>query len=172
MGQRATIVHAASGITSTTYDGRAGWMAAPLTDRPFPLIALTGSELEGVKLEAQLFFPSQIKQALRNWRVGFPTEIDDRAVQVVQGTAPGGTVATLCFDKETGLLVRMVRYGASPVGRIVTRVDYGDYRDVAGVKMPFKWTVSWLDGRSKFELARVQPNVAIDPAKFAKPIVK
>ena len=171
-GQRATIVHALSGLTATTFDGRAGWMAAPATDRPFPLIAITGQELDGVKLESQIFFPSQIKQALRDWRVGFPTEINDREVKVVQGTTAGGVVATLSFDAESGLLVRLVRYNASPVGRIVTRVDYSDYRDVAGVRMPFKWTVSWLDGRSTFELSRVQPNVAIDPAKFAKPVVR
>jgi photosynthetic reaction center cytochrome c subunit len=171
-GQRATIVHALSGLTMTTYDGRTGWMASPATDKPFPLIAITGQELDGVKLEAQVFFPSQIKQALRNLRVGFPTEIDDRQVRVVQGTTAAGAVATLCFDAETGLLVRLVRYNASPVGRLVTRVDYSDYRDVAGIKMPFKWTVSWLDGRSVYELARVQPNVAIEPAKFAKPVVK
>ncbi len=171
-GQRATIVHAQSGLTTTTFDGRAGWMAAPATDKPFPLIAITGQELDGVKLEAQVFFPSQIKQALRNWRVGFPTEIGDRPIQVVQGTTAAGAIATLCFDAQTGLLVRLVRYDASPVGRIVTRVDYSDYRDIAGIKMPFKWTVSWLDGRSVYELTRVQPNVAIDPAKFAKPVVK
>jgi hypothetical protein len=171
-GQRAIVVHALSGLTTTTYDGRAGWMAAPATDKPFPLIAITGQELEGVKLEAQVFFPSQIKQALRNWRVGFKTEIDDRQVEVIQGNTPGGAVATLCFDAQTGLLVRLIRYDASPVGRIVTRVDYSDYRDVAGIKMPFKWTVSWLDGRSVYALSRVQPNVAIDPAKFAKPVVK
>ena len=172
MGRRATIVHGLSGVTTTTYDGRAGWIAGPPTDRPFPLIAVTGQELEGLKLEAELFFPSRIKQTLRNWRVGFPTEINDREVQVVQGTTAGGGVATLCFDAQTGLLVRMIRYGASPVGRIVTRVDYSDYRDVGNVKMPFKWTVSWLDGRSTFELAKVQPNVPIDAAKFAKPVVK
>ena len=56
-------------------------------------------------------------------------------------TVNGGT-ATLCFDAETGLLVRLVRFSNSPVGRVVTRIDYSDYREVAGVKMPFKWTVS------------------------------
>jgi photosynthetic reaction center cytochrome c subunit len=171
-GQRAIVVHALSGLTTTTYDGRNGWMAAPATDKPFPLIAITGQELEGVKLEAQVFFPSQIKQALRNWRSGFRTEIDDREVQVIQGTTAGGAVATLCFDVQTGLLVRLVRYDASPVGRIVTRVDYTDYRDAGGIRMPFKWTVSWLDGRSVYALSRVQPNIAIDPAKFARPVVR
>ena len=112
-----------------------------------------------MKLEAQdLFFPSQIKQALRNWRVGFPTEIDDREVQVVQGTTAGGSIATLCFDAADGpaRAAGALRH-ASPVGRIVTRVDYSDYRDVGNVKMPFKWTVSWLDGRSTYELARCSP---------------
>jgi hypothetical protein len=65
-----------------------------------------------------------------------------------------------------------VRYTNSPVGRIPTRVDYSDYRDVGGVKMPFKWTVTWLDGRETFELTDVQPNVAIDAAKFGKPAAR
>jgi hypothetical protein len=38
--------------------------------------------------------------------------------------------------------------------------------------MPFRWTVSWLDGRSVFELTDVQANVPIDAAKFATPGAK
>ena len=60
----------------------------------------------------------------------------------------------------------------SPVGRLVTQVDYADYRDVSGVRLPLKWTVSWLNGRSIYELRDVQTNVAIDAAKFARPGVK
>ena len=82
---------------------------------------------------------------------------------------PGGGVATLCFDAETGLLARMIHWGNSPVGRIVQRVDYSDYRDVTGVKLPFKWTVTWLDGRSRFEMSEMQANVAIPAARFEKP---
>ncbi len=78
-------------------------------------------------------------------------------------------IATLYFDSESGLLVRLVRYANSPVGRIPTQYDYSDYRDVAGVKMPFRWTLTWLDGRENVELSEVQPNAAIDAAKFAKP---
>jgi hypothetical protein len=170
-GQYFTAAHPASGVHTTTFDGRTGWLAAPATDRPFPLIAITGQELDGLKLQAQLFFPAQIKGALRNWRSGFGTEIDDRGVNVIQGNLGMNGVATLCFDAQTGLLVRMIRYGPSPVGRIVTRVDYTDYRDVGntGVKMPFKWTVSWLDGRNVFTVSKVDANVRLDPAKFAKP---
>jgi photosynthetic reaction center cytochrome c subunit len=154
-GQRTTIVHTSGGDNTTTYDGSAGWIAAPF--RPV------------AELDVDLSFPVNIRQALTKWRVGPPTVLDDREVHVVQGTTARGATATLYFDMESGLLVRQVRYTDSPVGRIPTQIDYSDYRDVAGVKMPFKWTRTWLDGRDMFEITEVQPNVAIDAARFAKP---
>jgi hypothetical protein len=168
-GQRTTIVHGLAGDSTTTYDGRDGWIAAPETERPLPLLPLTGQELDGIKLEAELWFPARIKQALTKWRVGAPAVLDGRETMVVQGTTAGGATATLCFDTETGLLTRLVRFSESPVGRIVTQVDYADYRDVAGVKMPFRWTVSWLDGRSTFELSESRANVPLDDARFTRP---
>jgi outer membrane lipoprotein-sorting protein len=168
-GQRTTVVHTLNGDSTTTIDGRSGWIAAPEAEKPLPLVTITGHELDGVKLEALLFFPGRIKESLKGWRVGPPALIGDRETLTVQGTTPNGATATLCFDAESGLLVRLVRFSESPVGRLVTRVDYEDYREVAGVKTPFRWTVSWLSGRSVFELSDVQPNVAIDAARFARP---
>ena len=167
-GQRTTIIHTDNGDNTTSCDGRSGWIAGPL--QPVAVLALTGGELEGVKLDAAaLSFPGRLKQALGQWRVGSPGIIDDRKVTVVQGTTAGGAIATLYFDPETGLLVRLRRFAASPVGRIPTQYDFSDYREVAGVKMPFRWTMTWLDGRENVELSEVQVNVAIDAAKFAKP---
>ena len=166
--QRTMIVHNPTGDTTTTFDGHAGWIAAPNTEKPVPITDLTGGDLNGAKLDAELSFPGQIKQALTQWRVGFPTTIDDRDVQLVQGTMDGRYPVNLYFDKA-GLLVRSVRYTDSPVGLNPTQVDYADYRDVAGVKVPFRLTVTWLDGRAQIELTDVQPNVAIDAAKFARP---
>jgi hypothetical protein len=167
--RRAIVGHSPSGDLTWVYDGRTGWLAAPLTDRPLPVMPVTGQDLEGLAVEAQVHFPAGLRQALTNPRVGFPVEIGDREANVIQANTRGGGVVTLCFDTESGLLIRLVRYANSPVGRIVTRVDYDDYREVAGVKMPFKWTVSWLNGRSIFELESVQPNVAIDAARFVRP---
>ena len=166
--QRSMVVHNPMGNTITTYDGRVGWIAAPNTEKPLPITELTGGDLDGAKLDAQLSFPGQIKQVLTQWRVGFPTTIDDRDVQLVQGTTDGKYPVNLYFDKS-GLLVRSVRYTDSPVGLNPTQVDYSDYRDVAGVKIPFHQTITWLDGRALVDLTDVQPNVPVDAAKFAKP---
>jgi outer membrane lipoprotein-sorting protein len=166
-GQRTTIVHTSSGNSTTTYDGKSAWIAAPF--RPVAVLALSAQETDGLKLDADLAFPARIKQALTRWRVGMPSAIDDKDVNVVQGTTTSGGTATLYFDIESGLLLRQVRYVDSPVGRISTQVDYEDYREVAGVKMPFKWTLSWLGGRDVFELTEVRPNVAIEASRFARP---
>jgi photosynthetic reaction center cytochrome c subunit len=68
--------------------------------------------------------------------------------------------------------VRMVRFSKSPVGRVPTQIDYADYRDVNGVKFPFKYTFSWLDGRDVFQIDNVKVNVPIDEAKFGRPSAK
>ena len=66
-------------------------------------------------------------------------------------------------------MVRLVRFVDTAVGRVPMQIDYADYREVSGVKMPFRWTATWTDGQSTTQLTEVQPNVQIDPAKFARP---
>ena len=65
----------------------------------------------------------------------------------------------------------MVRYSNTVVGIVPTQIDYSDYREVAGIKMPFHWTVTWTDGKSTIELSDVQPDVRIDASKFTQPVV-
>ena len=170
--QRTTILHApvGDGVTkdgTTTFDGHAGWINAANT--LVPMLTLTGGNLDGARVDAALSFPGGIKQALSDWSDGFPeTDIEGRDVEVVQGTSGKSTVK-LYFDKQSGLLVRQVRYAQTIVGFNPTQMDYSDYREVDGVKLPFHWIVTWTDGQSTFEINQVQPNVRIDAAKFAKP---
>jgi photosynthetic reaction center cytochrome c subunit len=162
--QRMQIVRAPDADNIKTYDGRKAWVAEGW--RPLPLMELTGGNLEGARIEALTSFPSTIKDAFTGWQVGSAT-IDDKPVQVLQGRT-GGQPVNFYFD-DTGLLVRSVRWNRTPVGTVPTQIDYADYRDVAGVKMPFKIVITWTDGQNTIALTQVQPNVAIDAAKFAAP---
>jgi photosynthetic reaction center cytochrome c subunit len=165
--QRTTIIHQELGDKTMTFDGRAGWLASPVT--PVPVMDLTGGELDGARLDAELSIPGRVKQVLGQWRASLQSEIAGRSVNVLQGTGAGGAVATLYFDVESGLLTRVVRYANSAMGRVPTQIDFDDYREVAGVKVPFRWSFAWVSGRDVVELSEVQPNVAIDAARFAKP---
>ncbi len=167
---RTQIIHTDNGDSTSVTDGKMAWIAAPL--RPIAVMEYSGGELEGAKVDAALAFPARIRQTLANLHTGSPQIVNDMRVQVIQGTAgtaPNQIMVTLYFDPETGLLLRMRRYAAGAVGRTPTQYDYSDYRDVNGVKLPFKWTEMWLDGRESVELSSVQTNVAIDAARFNKP---
>jgi len=188
--KRATIVlfkeETGRGDQIRTYDGSTGWVRTPLN--VLGEFQLSGSGLDGARLDAQLSFPGQIKQILTNLKTGSPTSITDldapasqsslqqdvtlgqtHSVDVVQGTATRGVFVTLYFDRQTGLLLRELRYGASPIGRVPTQIDFADYRDVNGIKLPFRITYAWLDGRDSIVLNEIRTNVPIDEAKFGKP---
>lgn len=168
--QRTVIVHdLAGGDNIDTFDGREAWVVAPALLTPLPLEERTGGEVDGVKLTAALTFPGQIKQLLHQWRVGPPAVIDDRDMTLVQGTMNGKFPVNLYFDDESSLLTRTVAFADSPVGLAPMQVDYGDYRDIAGVKLPFKLVITWLDGRSIIQLTDAQLNVPVDASRFARP---
>ena len=117
-----------------------------------------------------VFFPATLRKSLTKLRTGQIQLLeDDREVLQVQGNTANGATVTLLIDSETNLLRRLVRYNESPVGRLVTRVDYHEYREVAGVKIPSRWTVSWVSGRSHFELTSAEPNVQVPVERFARP---
>ena len=168
-GQRTLILHTPSGDNTTVCDGASAWTAAPLTDVPQPVIVLSGQNLDGAKFDAAVAFPARIRQSLHDWRVGPLGSIDDHDVRIVQGTGSAGELIKLYFDPQSGLLVRQQRTANTPIGAIPTRVDYSDYRDVGGIKMPFHITMTWTDGRTNLFFDQIQPNAPIEAAKFAEP---
>jgi hypothetical protein len=66
-------------------------------------------------------------------------------------------------------LVRLLSWNRTAVGTVPTQIDYADYREVAGVKFPFRTIVTWTDGQNTIELNEVRANVPIDAAKFVRP---
>ena len=165
--KRAMLSHLPDGESSRTFDGRTGWFAIPLA--VVPKYPLTGGELDGARLDAQLAFPGQIARSLASLRVGPITELNGKEVYLLQGNGARGAFANLYFDRESGLLLRTIRYTPSKIGRVPTQVDYSDYRDTGGIKFPYRWVFTWLDGRDEFDFADVKFNAPIDAAKFGEP---
>jgi len=155
------------GNQTRSFNGTDGWVTTPRA--LLGEYEVTGTELDGLHFDAELAFPGQIKQFLTDLRVGFPDTIDGHDVQVVQGRGPRNLLVTLYFDKQSGLLVREIRYGRTPIGRVPSQVDYSDYRAVDGIKFPFQYKFSWLDGRDNYQLTDVKINVPIEATRFGKP---
>jgi photosynthetic reaction center cytochrome c subunit len=87
----------------------------------------------------------------------------------VVGLREGKTPLKLYFDEKSGLLVRLLRFGETPLGRLPTQIDYADYREAGAVKIPFRWTLARTSGRFTIQVSEVKQNVPVDDTKFAKP---
>jgi len=168
--KRVTITRSGDGPGTsesfTAFDGTAGWMGN--TGRPAREMSPTESGASA--LDAEFAIALRLKELFPQIRRGRPEQIDGAMCESLIGTGPGRPPVRLYFDQSSGLLVRMVRYAETPVGRNPTQIDYADYRDADGVKIPFRWTLSRLNGRFTIQIADVKSNVPVDDAKFARPV--
>jgi len=129
----------------------------------------TAFEADAAGLDAEFSLALRLKEIFPQLRRGRPETIGGVECETLTGMRPGRAPVRLSFDKNSGLLLRMVRYADTPVGRNATQIDYADYREIDGVKSPFRWTLSRPNGRFTIQVKEAKNNVAIEDAKFAKP---
>ena len=163
--KRHSVMHMPNGDSITDYDGRVGWLGFSHG----PPHEMTGPELYGARMDAEFHFALRLNQDFTQLRVVRQEEIGDEGAYLVAGLNPEQPPVRMYFSQQTGLLLRLVRYVETPLGRNPTQIDYADYREADGVKVPFRWTLARPGGRFTIQVDQIQQNVPIDDAKFAMP---
>lgn len=162
---RISFAHMGEGDSVTAFNGREGWLGMPGR----PLREMHGSDLDGASIDADLHLPTHLKQMFSDMRVRGTGKIGEQGAYEVVGRREGKPPIRLYFDQQSGLLVRLVRYGDTALGLMPTQIDYSDYRDVNGLKVPYRWTLARPSGRFTIQASEVQQNIPVDDAKFVKP---
>jgi len=163
--KRISLTHMSSGDNITAFTGSEGWMGMPGR----PLREMHGPDLDAAAIDADLHLPADLKQMISKADFRGTEKIGDHEVYQLFASREGKTPLRLYFDTQSGLLVRMVRYGETALGRLPTQIDYADYRDVDGVKVPFRWTLARPSGRFTIQITETKQNVPVDDAKFTRP---
>jgi len=163
--ERISFTHMPQGDSITAFNGHEGWLGMP----GGRLREMQGSELDAASIDADLHLATHLKQMFGQIEVRGTEKIGDRAADWVVGQRAGKPPIELYFDQQTGLLLRLVRYGETALGRMPTQIDYADYRDTDGVKIPYRWTLARPNGRFTIQLSEVKQNIAVDDGKFVKP---
>jgi photosynthetic reaction center cytochrome c subunit len=163
--KRASFTHTPDGESITAFDGHEGWLGI----LGHPLHDMHGPDIDGAAMDADLYFAAHLKVMFSEAKVRGTEKVDGHDAYVVVGPRPGKTPLRLYFDQHSGLLVRLVRLGETPLGELPTQIDYADYREAGGVKIPFRWTLARPSGRFTVQVSDVQENVPVDDRKFAKP---
>jgi photosynthetic reaction center cytochrome c subunit len=163
--KRISIMHLQGGDSVTAFDGQRGWLSVP--GRPAHM--MSASENDSARLDADLHFSVHVKTLYPKFKVESGEKIDGHETYLVEGREEGRAPLRLYFDTQTALLLRLVRYAQSPLGLNPTQIDYADYREADGVKVPFRWTLSRPGNRFTIQVEEMKQNVPVDDAKFAAP---
>jgi len=162
--KRFSVMHLLGGESVTAFDGKQGWLSVPGR-----VHMMSATENAAAHIDADLYLPAHLKTLYQEFRVNAGDKIDGHETYLVVGQTEGQPPLHLYLDKESGLLLRLIRYAETPLGRNPTQIDYADYRDANGVKMPFRWTLARPGNRFTIQIEQVQQNVPVDDAKFAPP---
>lgn len=163
--KRVSVMTTPQGQSVTAYDGHAGWMSA----NGRPPRDMSAQENEAIGFDATFYLPLELKKMFNQLRVRPADNIGRIAVYQLIGTNPGQPPVRMFFDKVSGLLVRTIRYAETPLGRNPTQVDYADYKEDSGIRLPFTWTVARPLGRFTISINEIHQNAPVDDSKFEKP---
>ena len=162
--KRLSVMHLSNGDSVTAFDGKQGWLSVPGR-----VHMMSAAENAAAHMDADLHFPLHVKTLYEKLRVDAGEKIDGHDTYLVVGRSEGQLPLRLYFDKESGLLLRLIRYAETPLGRNPTQIDYADYRDAYGLKVPFRWTLSRPGNQFTIQVEQLQQNVPVDDAKFVAP---
>ncbi len=164
--KRASYMSTPKGDSITAYNGSAGgWLGNPGR----PIHDMSVAEAAAASLDADLHFAIDLKTIFTELKPASAAKIGDQETYVLIGSRTSQPPVKLYFDQKSGLLIRLVRYSDTILGLNPTQIDYADYRDVNGVKTPFRWTLARPSGAFTIQIDSVQQNVPIDDAKFTRP---
>lgn len=150
---------------SEAFDGASAWKRAGAKE-----INLKTDEAEQIKRNAQISAFADLKTVYSKLDFRFVDKIDGREVYLVTATTADNGRERLYFDAASGLLVRRVSSVPTVLGAFQYQVDYSDYKDFGGVKLPATIryaspNISWTR-----KITEVKNNAAIDDAKFNSPM--
>lgn len=163
--KRVSVTHINGGSSVTAYNGQVGWLSIP-----GGFHRMTTAERESAQIDAQLYFPAKVREIYKEFRVHPGEAIDGHATYLVSAAAtPGHPAIRMYFDQETGLLLRLIRYTETALGRNPAQVDYAEYKETDGVKIPYRWTLARPSGAFTIHVDQAQQNVSVDEKLFEAP---
>ena len=153
------------GTVRQALNGAAGWVSNPRGTR-----ALGPAEVSDAKRAAAIFGVVKFRPA-PTMRVAGRRKVGDRDAVVVVDRPAEGVQQRYFFDAQTGLLLRIVTLTDTPLNQIPDQVDFEDYRDVDGVKLPFLVRVSNIDTfyNSTRKITEVRHGVPVEDTIFDMP---
>lgn len=147
------------------FDGNGGWEQ----DADGKVKALEGARAADTRAEADFYSEVNLEKMFPHAKTIGQRTADGRLAYVVEASVPGGTQRWLYFDAETWLRFRtdVFENALSPSPTTVLRYD--DYRDVDGIKYPFRGSVEGQGTNLTLRFTVLRHNVSVTDDELARP---
>ena len=147
------------------FDGKAGWEQDPSGK----VKELEGARAADRKALSDFYSDINLAKIYPHPKMVGQKTADGRLAYLVEASVPGGIPRLLYFDAESWLLFRtdLFENPLSPVPTRIFRQD--DYRDVDGIKFPFKGSVQGPGVNVQFRFTVLHHNVTVTDDEVARP---
>lgn len=154
------------GTLKKGFDGETRWIQTPVgtfTDE-------SPQQMAELEQDAEVYRAGKIRGLYESVSLEGPARLNGRDIHVLAGKPAKGPTEKLFFDKENGLLRRWDMVRRNPQrGNVFVKVHLEDYREVDGVKVPFKVRFAFESFELTLNVDVLEHNVSVDDALFAKP---
>ena len=154
-----------TGTVKRGFDGQTSWMISNQKGFQHP----TALELAALAAEADFYRELKLTELYSRITLVGTGTVGTREAHIVEATPRIGAVERLYFDVETGLLIRRDAMGAGSNGVVRAEFYFSDWREVDGVKIPFKTTEQTPNATYVFTVEEVKHNVMLDEGIFRQP---
>ncbi len=132
-------------------------------------IELKPDEAEQIRREGQLFYPLNLKAIYPKMEFRSIENVSGNEAYMFIATTAGGLRERLAFDVNTGFLLRRTASSPTVFGNFVYQVDYSDYKDFGGIKMPATATYAVPHIQWTRKIIDVKTNIAVEKSVFMPP---
>jgi len=153
------------GVVRQGFDGTVGWDDNPQSG----ITEKSGPALAAAKRDAAFHREFDLKAQYKQLEIKGKQKIADQDVYAMVATPEEGAAETWYFDAVTGLLARVDAERESPQGTALVQSSFKDYRDVEGVKIPFRIEQALPGMTIITKIEEVKQNVEIADSQFVKP---
>jgi predicted Zn-dependent peptidase len=126
---------------------------------------ITGEQLEALKYEARMHKFLQYEELGVSLELKGMEEVDGQKAYEVELTSPAGNKHTEYYDVDTGLKIKSKQTVNTPQGEITQTETFSGYKEVKGVKFPFRIEVSGVRNMT-MEVDSIQVNDGIEEEVF------
>lgn len=146
-------------------DGKSAWLEDPRGGYHAYAGAALASRLRRSEFSdrARMFLLAATGKVIGVEKVGA------RSAYVVEFSPEKNAVSRIYFDTETAYELRSEDTYTTPDGPYKVSVDMDDYRDVEGLKIPFRMRRTEKGAVFNIRLTRVKFNTPVDDSEFVKP---